>query len=117
MTNNEAEAYALFEGIRLAQSMGIQSLIICGDSMMVIRVIIKGYIVGGNVYSGVMSQSLALLKNFDECSLYHIKRDLNFEADKRAKEGSRLGIGEIIINGEKRLSYTLKPMESAFNSI
>jgi ribonuclease HI len=64
MTNNEAEDYALFEGIRLAQSMGIRRITICGDSMMVIRVIVKKNIVGGNVYFGVMSRSLALLKFF-----------------------------------------------------
>jgi hypothetical protein len=81
--------------------MGIQILTICGDSMMVIRTIVKKSIVGGNVYIGVMSRSLALLKNFDECTSFHIKCELNFEADKWAKEGSDLGIGEIIINGKK----------------
>jgi ribonuclease HI len=46
MTNNEAEAYALFEGIRLALSIGVQKITICGDSMMVIRVIVHKNIVG-----------------------------------------------------------------------
>lgn len=44
ITNNEVEAYALFASINLAQSKGIQRLIICGDSMMVIRVVVKGNI-------------------------------------------------------------------------
>jgi ribonuclease HI len=63
MSNNEVEAYALYEGIMLDQSMGIEKLTICGDSMMVIREIIQESIVGGNVYTSVMSRSLTLLKN------------------------------------------------------
>jgi hypothetical protein len=42
---------------------------------MVIRALIKENIVGGNVYFGVMSQSLALLKNFDEC--FHSTSSVN----------------------------------------
>lgn len=103
MTNNEAATYALFEGIRLAQSMGIRRLTIWGDSMMVIRVIVKRNIVGGNVYFGMMSRSLALLNFFKDYSPYHIKRDLNSEANKGAKEGFDLGKGEIIVNGSTRL--------------
>jgi hypothetical protein len=45
-----------------------------GDSMMVIRAIVKNYFIGGNVIVGVLYLSLTLLKDFDEFSLYHIKR-------------------------------------------
>lgn len=62
MTNNEAETYALFEGIRLAFSIGVQKITIRGDSMMVIRVIVHKNIVEGNTYFGVISRILALLK-------------------------------------------------------
>jgi ribonuclease HI len=54
MTNNEAEALALFTGIHLAQSEGIQKLVVCGDSMMIIRALVKGPIVGSNFLSRVM---------------------------------------------------------------
>jgi hypothetical protein len=43
--------------------------------MMVIRVVVKGNINGGNIYSGVMSLSLVALKNFDKNTLVpHQKR-------------------------------------------
>lgn len=71
--------------------------------MMVIRAIVQKNIVGGNVYSGIMSRSLALLKNLDEYSLYHIKRGINSEANQKAKEGSGLGKGELTVNGSTRL--------------
>jgi hypothetical protein len=54
------------EGIRIAKSMGIQKLTILGDSMLVIRVIIKRSITGSNVFTGVMYRSLTLLKEFEE---------------------------------------------------
>jgi hypothetical protein len=71
--------------------------------MMVIRVIVQKNIAGGNVYFGIMSRSLSLLKNLDEYSLFHIKRGLNSEADQKAKEGTSLGKGELMVNGSVRL--------------
>jgi len=40
--NKIAEAYALWEGIKIAKEMRITKLIILGDSMMMTRDIIKG---------------------------------------------------------------------------
>jgi hypothetical protein len=74
MTNNEEYAFALFASISLAQSKRIQNLVVCRESMMVIRVVVKGNIIGGNLYSGVMSRSLDALKNFDKHIMYQAKR-------------------------------------------
>jgi hypothetical protein len=57
----------------LEKSVGIPKLTIFGDFMMVISEIIKKYIIGGNVFTGVMYLSLTLLKEFDEFSLVHTK--------------------------------------------
>lgn len=103
MTNNEAETYALFEGIRLAFSIGVQKITIRGDSMMVIRVIVHKNIVEGNIYFGVISRILALLKNFEEYSFFHIKRELNSDVDQKDKEGPNLRKGEIKVNGSIKL--------------
>jgi ribonuclease HI len=51
LTNNEAEAYALYAGIKIALSKRIKNLIICGDSMLVKRAIVQRNIVGGNIYN------------------------------------------------------------------
>jgi len=99
MTNNEAEVYAVYVGIKLAHSKGIRSLIICRDSMMVIRAVVKGNITRGNIYSGIMSRSLVALKNFEKSTMYHVKREINVEANKLTKVGSRLGKGDIVVNG------------------
>lgn len=100
VSNNLAEAYAIWEGIRIAIGMGIQNHSILGDSMMVIRTLIKRNVTGNSVFLSVMSRSLALLDgtNF---KLFHVKRELNHEADRWAKFGTSLAEGELIVNGVK----------------
>jgi ribonuclease HI len=73
MSNTEAEAFSLFKGIRLALSTKIQRITICRDYMMVIRDIFNNNMVVGNIYTSVISQILALLNNFEDYSLFHIK--------------------------------------------
>jgi hypothetical protein len=102
MTYNEAKALALYAGISLTQSKGIQNLIMCGDSMMVTRVVVKGNINGRDIYSCVMSHSLVALNIFYESSIFHIKRELSIEAYRPTKVGYGISKGEIMVNGNKR---------------
>jgi ribonuclease HI len=105
ISNNIVEAYALWEGLKIAKEMGIHKLHILGDSMLVIRVMIKRNIVGNNVLIGIMSHFLALLSKFEEYSLFHIKWELNPCVDWWAKEGTYLEEGEAIVNGVRRRLY------------
>jgi ribonuclease HI len=41
-TNNKAEAYALLKGVQLAHSKGIRKLAVLGDSLTIIRLMVKG---------------------------------------------------------------------------
>jgi ribonuclease HI len=95
------EAYALWEGIKFAKAMGIRKLTILGDSMLVIRAIIKQNIIGNNIFIGVISHSLALLVEFENYNVFHIKREFNIEVDHWEKVGSNLEEGEMLINGAK----------------
>lgn len=70
--------------------------------MLVIRSIVHKNITGGNIYKGIMPRALDMLKNFDKTTRYHIKLELNMEADKNAKAGSRLNMGHMLISGESR---------------
>jgi hypothetical protein len=79
---------------------GIQRIIICGDSMILIRAIANQNIAGGSIYMGTLSQIMALLRKFEIFSLFHIKRDLNTIADQQEKEGSCLRKSEIKIYGD-----------------
>jgi ribonuclease HI len=105
LTKNEVEAYALFAGINLVVSKHIKNIIICDESMLVIRAMNHRNIIGGNVFKGVMSRILDTLQKFDNTTLYHIKCDLNLEADRQANIGSRINKGYMLIQGELRLHH------------
>jgi ribonuclease HI len=104
VSNNFAEAYALWQGIRLAMAKGIQKIIILGDPILMIRAIINQTDIGTKVHPGVISRALNLLAEFEYYSVYHIRHQHNNEADKWAKYGSTLG-GEIVINGGRDILH------------
>jgi ribonuclease HI len=96
--NNIAEAYVLWEGIKIAREMRISKLLILGDSMMVTRAIIKGIEVENNLLNNILFCSTSLLVEFEEVSILHIKCELNTIVDQMAKLGSRLNAGEFVSN-------------------
>jgi ribonuclease HI len=100
MSNNEARAFALYEGTRKALLKGIRRIIICGDSMILVRAIVKQNITRSNIYRGVLTQIQTLLCQFEKYTMFHIKRGLNMVVDQLAKEGSNLRKGEMKLNGE-----------------
>jgi hypothetical protein len=71
--------------------------------MMVIKMIVHKIIARGNIYFGVMSRTLSLLENFEDHSLFHIKRELNSDVGQKAKEGTSLRKGAIKVNGSVML--------------
>jgi len=100
ITNNEVEGFSLFKSIWLSLSTKMRRITsICGDSLIIINVIINNNIVGGNIYTSFIPHILDILRNFEKDSLYHIKRELNSVANKKSKEGTILRKGEIKVNG------------------
>jgi hypothetical protein len=85
----------------LQRQKEFRKITILGDSMLMIRAIIKQSDIGNKVFPGVISRTLSLLAEFEEYSAFHIKHEYNNEADQWEKHGSTLGEGEIIVNGER----------------
>ena len=54
ISNNEAEALALYATVRLAHTEGIQNIIVYGDSLLIIRTLVKGSTIGGICFMGIM---------------------------------------------------------------
>jgi ribonuclease HI len=72
-TNNVAEAYAPWKGIKIARIRGFQKLIILGDSMIVIRSLINHTNSGNKATLGAIARDYKLLMVFDEYKVFHIK--------------------------------------------
>jgi hypothetical protein len=62
-----------------------------GDSMPMIRALIKHYDIKNNVFLGVISRSLLLLVEFEGYSAFHIMHEYNNEVDHWTKHVSSLG--------------------------
>jgi hypothetical protein len=77
ISNNYVEAYTLWKGISIARDQGIKSITILYDSLIVIRALVKGQVVGNMVLANVFVRILNLLKEFEFYKLIHIKRELN----------------------------------------
>jgi hypothetical protein len=88
---------------QISQGFGLSKISILGDSMMVIRYIIKRQTLDNNVITGIIFHSIALLKEFKEHSIHHIKQEHNSQADRWAKEGTLLEEGLANINEAKRV--------------
>jgi ribonuclease HI len=101
VSNNIVEAYALWKGVNLVREKGIQKITILGDSLLVIRALIKRHAVGNNVIINIIACTLSLLNEFEIHSMFHIKREHNSLVDHWAKVGSNLAKGDIIVNGIK----------------
>ena len=85
-TNNEAEYNGLLSGLRYAQKLGINSLHVEGDSLLVVRQMKGEYAVKANNLKPLHKEASFLSNHFQEFSIQYIPRAENVWADKLANE-------------------------------
>jgi ribonuclease HI len=79
-----AEAYALWCGLFIAKEVGIRTLSIFGDSMIVIKAMIGKSYPEGSKLKNIISRIKQEINSFVRV-LFPYKKDLNEEADQWAK--------------------------------
>ena len=87
-TNNEVEYKALLKGLELAKSVEAKSILILGDSQLVIGQVNGTYEVKEGRMKKYLEKVLLLVKKFKEANFVQIPREENVEADVLAKEAS-----------------------------
>ena len=85
-TNNEAEYYALIEGLKMALENEFQCIHVEGDSKLIINQMIGIYKVKAENLLPLHNEAMTLAKQFRIIKFNHIKRDLNKQADKLANQ-------------------------------
>ena len=80
-TNNEAEYSALILGLRAAINLGITTLSVCGDSLLVINQINRIYKVKNPNLLDLYDEVIKLTKNFTYIDFNHVYRNDNKRAD------------------------------------
>ena len=90
-TNNEVEYEALLKGLELAKSVEAKSILVLGDSQLVMGQINGMYEVKEGRMKKYLEKVLRLVKRFKEANFVQVPREENVEADTLAKEASVTG--------------------------
>ena len=87
-TNNEVEYEALLKGLELAKFVEAKSILILGDSQLVMGQINGTYEAKEGRMKKYLEKVLRLVKKFKEANFVQVLREENVEADTLAKEAS-----------------------------
>ena len=87
-TNNEVEYEALLKGLELAKSIEAKSVLILGDSQLIMGQVNGTYEAKEEQMKKYLERVLQLVKKFKETTFVQIPREENMEADALAKEAS-----------------------------
>jgi len=72
-------------GIRIVKENNIYHISIFGDSMLIVKAILKKKTVEKNLLNGILQRIRTIAEIFGEINLFHINRDINPLADLWAK--------------------------------
>ena len=87
-TNNEVEYKAFLKGLELAKSIEAESILILGDSQLVMGQVNGTCEAKEERMKKYLEKLLQLVKKFKEANFVQIPREENMEADALAKETS-----------------------------
>jgi len=93
-TNNQAEYTGLILGLQNALKLNIKSILVKGDSEIVINQLTGKYKCNSPNLKNFHEEAKKLEKNFENIQYYHVLRDLN----KRADELSNIAVTNYIYN-------------------
>ena len=86
--NNEVEYEALLKGLELAKSLGAESVLVQGDSQLVIGQVNGTYEAKEEWMKKYLNKLKCLIKKFNETHFIQIAREENMDVDTLAKEAS-----------------------------
>ena len=93
-TNNEVEYEALLKGLELAKSIKTKSILVLGDSQLIMSQINGIYEAKEGRMKKYLEKVLRLVKKFKEANFVQIPREENVEANTLAKEASATGAAD-----------------------
>ena len=91
LTNNEVEYETLLKGLELAKSVEARSILILGDSQLVMGQVNGTYEAKEGRMKKYLEKVLRLVKKFKETNFVQIPMEENMEADALAKEALATG--------------------------
>eukprot|EP00253_Pinus_taeda_P001840 PITA_01840 len=92
-TSIQAEALALFQGLKFLKDINIEESNVIGDSQIIINAMTSNSPVQDLKLARLISRIKSLGKGFEKLNYFHVLRALNKEADKEANKVALLSTG------------------------
>jgi ribonuclease HI len=98
-TNNRAEALALWQGLVLARRKNLRSLVVFGDSRVILQAVISKKNLSQVHLAYLLMKIKMLVSKFQKIHFFHVLRGLNALADLEANNGMLLGRSILSVDG------------------
>ncbi|HVO76420.1 MAG TPA: ribonuclease HI family protein, partial [Candidatus Bathyarchaeia archaeon] len=85
-TNNVAEYRAVIEGLKVARGLGVRAVTVRLDSELVVKQLTGAYRIRNAELAELAKEVAAESRHFSRCSLEHVMREENSQADRLANE-------------------------------
>lgn len=100
MTNNKVEAYSLLLGTSIARNLGLQNLLIMGDSAIIIAALTSGKDFKQVALNSIKVRIMEILRSINEVTFKHVLRGNNTKADEQANKATKRQTGQVKENDE-----------------
>ena len=97
-TNNIAEAYGLWQGIKLLLDKRVEEVMVFGDSRLIIQAMNNRKKCNNNRTARLIRRIRSNIKLFRSVRFLHILRNLNGLADTAANKSIALGLHDLSVN-------------------
>jgi len=94
-TNNQNEAYALFQGLLLSKESNIKSLSMIEDSSIIIKLITLKSILIDNKIATIITRINKEVTKMHKVSFFQVSRELKFQVDSLENEATSLKQGTL----------------------
>ena len=97
-SNNMAEAYGLWQGLKQVQKLGADEVVVIGDSRLIIQALSRGRRGKNERLEGLLKRIRYMAKIFRKIEFFHVLRELNMRADEAANKFIDIGCYELKVN-------------------
>ena len=106
-SNNMAEAYGLWQGLKQVQKVGVDEAVVIGDSRLIIQAVSEGRQSKNERMERLLKRIRYAIKRFKKIEFFHVLRELNMRANKAANKFIDIGCYELKVNS--KLSLEIPP--------
>ena len=97
-SNNMAEAYGLWQGLKQVQKKGVEEVMVIGDSRLIIQALNGGRRGKNERTERIINRIRSMAKRFKKIEFFHVLRELNGLADIAANKSIDVNCYDLIVN-------------------